>query len=722
MSSCADLIQLLQRPSSSPSEQQAAAAALAALPMTPQIWSIAVGALPRLVELMQHSDNTEGVRDQAKRALHHITDCAGLIPANQVQAASAGDLSSLVQLLHGDIGFVQSGVLCTLGALAAHAYNRSQIVGAGAMGRIVQLLRSSTQEVPLSAATALWSMSTEPKALSVLLSVEGAIASLARLLKSSSVKVQRAAVSAFFNITISADGTAAVVAAGAIPPIVLLLKSKAAPVQEMAARTLSHLGQDEANQASIAAAGAIPPLVLMLKSGSEDVRGSAAAALCNLTIRGALQARAVAAGAVVPLSHLLKSRSAEVRDCALRALSNLSHCPDSHPQIFAAGAIDSVIPFLEAAPSTVTHVAALMLLGNLTTIDACHTTLFAAGVIPHFVGALSCDSVQLQRLATRALGSLAYKGESCGLRIVAAGAIEPLVPLLDSADELLQMSAVTTLGNLVLTCNSCSDTRADLASSIAAVGPLVRLLLRCKSEAAQEHVVRVLLALSARSDSHARAIAAADGIPPLVQCLHSGSAQTRLMVVSLLTLVVDEGTLADLVAMETAGALPILVKLQGASSNGSEMKAITTELLDILKSFVPNGYTGSGSSRSTIPGSILPPVSGSTSEGDKSRTASNPSIPSSSSPSAPSAPPPSVIPPSSEATCTPPPASMEREKEKVCWCCGAAGVPLKKCSVCTVAAYCGAACQKADWKAHKGQCAGLKASAAASTDPTDVDA
>ena len=51
---------------------------------------------------------------------------------------------------------------------------------------------------------------------------------------------------------------------------------------------------------------------------------------------------------------------------------------------------------------------------------------------------------------------------------------------------------------------------------------------------------------------------------------------------------------------------------------------------------------------------------------------------------------------------------------KSCWTCGATGVPLKKCSVCVVAAYCGAGCQKADWKAHKGQCAGLEAGASGS--------
>ncbi len=29
---------------------------------------------------------------------------------------------------------------------------------------------------------------------------------------------------------------------------------------------------------------------------------------------------------------------------------------------------------------------------------------------------------------------------------------------------------------------------------------------------------------------------------------------------------------------------------------------------------------------------------------------------------------------------------------------------LKKCSVCEAAYYCGAECQKADWKAHKKEC------------------
>ena len=50
-----------------------------------------------------------------------------------------------------------------------------------------------------------------------------------------------------------------------------------------------------------------------------------------------------------------------------------------------------------------------------------------------------------------------------------------------------------------------------------------------------------------------------------------------------------------------------------------------------------------------------------------------------------------------------------RQGEKACWQCGAGGLPLKKCSVCGVAWYCGPDCQKAAWKAHKIECPNLKA-------------
>ena len=699
MTSCADLIQLLQRPSSSPSEQQEAAAALSTLPMTPQVWSVAVGALPRLVELMQHHDSTEGIRGQAKRALHHVTDYASLLPGGQVQATSATDLSALVELLRGNSGVVQSEVMSTLATLAQHDYNRGQIIETGAIGRLAQLLKSSMKEVHLSAARVLCHLSREPNTQALF---EGALPSLTRLLKSSSVDVQRAAVSTLSNIAIDANGMAAVAAAGAVPPIVHLLNSKAAIVQEEAATALKNLGNVVANQASIAAAGAIPPLVLMLKSRSEAVQTAAAAALCNLTFSPAVQARVVSAGAVTPLAHLLKSRSAAVQGVAVRALSNLSHHPNSAAQISAAGAIDSLVPHLEAASPAALHDVVLIILGNLTVVAACRAQLVAAGVVPHLVRLLSSGSEQQQRQASTYVGNLAAE-DTGRLRVLAAGAIEPLVKLLRSDSEAVQLAAVTALMNLLAQGGNVGIQQDKLASYSAAVAPLV-LLLRCKSEEARERAVRVLLTLTGLPGGHSRAIAAAGGIPPLFEILENGSEQVQLLAVTLLHFIALEGAPSDLVAMERAGALPILAKLQGDAKHGSDMLAMTSILLKSL------GSVGS-SSRSTKPSGP-----GSTKGGGKSDALPPffPSSPSSSVPSASSIPPATAA--AASAACPRPPATAPQGRGKLCWSCGATGVPLKKCSVCTVAAYCGAACQKADWKAHKGQCAGLKASAAACKD------
>ena len=349
------------------------------------------------------------------------------------------------------------------------------------------------------------------------------------------------------------------------------------------------------------------------------------------------------------------------------------------------------------ASSTAVYDAAVLLLGNLTNVVASRAPLVTAGIVPHLVRSLSSDSEQLQHLAAGALGNLACGDPSNKLRIVAAGAVEPLIKLLTSDSEEVQESAVTAFGNL-LACDNSADVQAMLVSSGAAVVPLVHLLLHCNSEKALEQAIRILLTLTSGSGSHTRAIAAAGGVPPLVQLLHSASARLQFVAVSLLHLIALEGTPSNLIAMEAAGAVPILTKLQGESKNGFDLRVVISDLLERLSNCVERiryrarrsgsantgGSIGSGSANDPGDGSGVPP----------------PSIPSSESALAPF----SVLPVA---------ASAAVGGKKLCWACGAAVMPLKKCSVCTVAAYCSGACQKADWKAHKGQCAGLKASAAA---------
>ena len=45
------------------------------------------------------------------------------------------------------------------------------------------------------------------------------------------------------------------------------------------------------------------------------------------------------------------------------------------------------------------------------------------------------------------------------------------------------------------------------------------------------------------------------------------------------------------------------------------------------------------------------------------------------------------------------------DSAEVCAHCGKHGAGFKRCSVCKQASYCGAACQKANWKCHKKDCA-----------------
>ena len=587
--------------------------------MTPQVWSTAVGALPRLVALMQHPDAAASVQKQAKRALLHVTDRACWPPDNEVKAASVDDLSSLVRLLHGDAGFVQSAVMFTLRTLALHAYNRRQIIEAGAIGRIVQLLKSSSQEVQLSAVKALSTLAREPDFYAAFLSAGGALDSLTRLLQSNSVEVQSAAISTLSGITSSVDGIAAAVTAGALPPLVRLLSSKSATVQDGAATVLSNLASNAAHHVSIAAAGAIAPLVAMLRSSSDAVQRSATAALGNISSARAVQAKVVSAGAVTPLAKMLKSQSAMVREHALRALGNISHHPDSIPQIFAAGAMDSVVSLLKNTLSAAQHESALVILVHLAALPACHAPLIAAGVVPHLIRALSPDSENWQEQCRAALALRNLASEDANrLRVVAAGAIDPLVKLLTSNSEPAQDSAAVVLVELIAGKATAADVpvELDLASSVAAVTPLIRLLCS-ESEGAHRHASRILMGINASSNSYSRAIAAAGGIPPLVRLLHSAAVETQPMVVSLLLFIVLEGSPANITAIKAAGALPILAKLQVGSKQGSEMERFTSDLLMLLSSGGSGGSTG-------------PSGSGSANEGDGLSSIPTPTVPSSS--------------------------------------------------------------------------------------------
>ena len=202
----------------------------------------------------------------------------------------------------------------------------------------------------------------------------------------------------------------------------------------------------------------------------------------------------------------------------------------------------------------------------------------------------------------------------------------------------------------------------------------------------------MLVLLSMAPGTTAEQFVAAGAIPPLVRLLRSGSVPMQQQrAVTLLYVLTAKGRSDTIEPIKSAGALPLLANLQAYASS-EEMRCVAEELLKALT-------TG------TSP--FDDPEEGSPS----ALTSTAASIHHAASAAGPSSTAAAALPPAAASPQLQQQQQLQQRPRKSCWTCGTTGVPLKKCSVCAVAAYCGAGCQKADWKAHKGQCAGLKAGA-----------
>ena len=508
----------------------------------------------------------------------------------------------------------------------------------------------------------------------------GAFGPLLQLLLSSKGTLRRPAARAFSALSFQAGIQEKLIAAGTVAPLVQLLKSSSATEATSAAATLANIATSAEGRAKVSAAGAIAPLVhlLLQSSSAEDVQIAASGALYNIC-NDVTQAEMVAAGAVDPLAKLLKSSSTAVREHAVRALGRLCSGEASLLKVLSGGGIAPLVLLSRSSCEGVQH-AAVAMLANLASLPASQAPFASAGAIPLLVNFLSSGPGAVREAAVGAFCNLCAYADSLVL-VAAAGAIGPLIKMLvtpGSCSETAQRYAATVLHKLTGNCGTVAS-----FTSAGAVAPLVQLL-SSRSARAPERAVAILLGLAVHGQ--AQAISAAGGIPPLVLLLNSGPASLQPSLVTILRALA--ATSSDSIsAMHRAGVVPLLDKLSGDTHAEAVVRDGASSLLTVLKSSPSNL-----SSELTDKGGGSAPAFSSS----FSPTPHPPSAPSSSS---------STLP----AAC---PQHLER-KGKLCWSCRATGVPLKKCSVCAVAAYCGGACQKADWKAHKGQCAGLKASAAA---------
>ena len=398
--SCAELVQRLSSSSSSSEQRQAAAAALLALPMKPQTWVTAVGAIPALVQMLTQQPSgvaavqqpagatAEVVQQLAMQVMRHISSYQPR-DWSTVRAAPGGLVAALVPLLHHSREDVCGLVATNISGLATNFDNQVQFLEAGAVAPLVQLLKSSALAVHMPAAMALAYLSENEAASCIRIEIvaAGAIAPLLHLLKSSSELVQLPAVKAVRGLCYDDEHAVVVARAGGVSALVRLLTSLSVEVQEEALEALAYLSNDHENIGLIAAAGAIPRIVKLLASSSQPVQYQAAASLVNPAARAETHSAMLAAGAVKALVHLLKSSSPDVKLAAAQALANFAiDNAGGLVAIAAAGAIAPLVPLLRATCCAQTQVAATMLLRLLARSNSDNaSSIVSAGALPLLV-------------------------------------------------------------------------------------------------------------------------------------------------------------------------------------------------------------------------------------------------------------------------------------------------------------------------------------------------
>ena len=374
MRSCAELVQQLSSSHSLSELWQAAAAALLALPLTPETWVTAVGAMPALVETLTLPAGATEVQQLALQVMRSIVSYRHR-GASTVRTASGAVVAALVSLIQHSRDDVCSLVVATVASLAFNSDNQVRIKEAGAIPQLVQLLKSGSLLRHAPAAAALANLSAGASSIQAAIVAAGAVAPLVHLLKSSSHLVQSPAAMALRALCRNGTHSVAVARAGAIPPLIRLLASECAGAQSEALQALGFLSCKEDIIGAMVAAGAVPQLARLL-TAAVALQEEAALILANLAVDD--RARIGASGAIAPLAAMLKaSRPAQTQGTAAMALRSFACEADSVASIVSAGAIPLLVAMLPSA-SAATQEQAVLVLKSLATHVRAHEGLLAA--------------------------------------------------------------------------------------------------------------------------------------------------------------------------------------------------------------------------------------------------------------------------------------------------------------------------------------------------------
>lgn len=250
--------------------------------------------------------------------------------------------------------------------------NRQQLVNAGAIPVLVQLLSSPDVDVQYYCTTALSNIAVDASNRAKLAQTEGRlVGSLVHLMESSSPKVQCQAALALRNLASDERYQLEIVRARGLPSLLRLLQSSYLPLILSAVACIRNISIHPANESPIIEAGFLRPLVDLLGSTDNDeIQCHAISTLRNLAASSDKNKQLVLeAGAVQKCKQLVLNVRLPVQSEMTAAIAVLALSEELKPHLLSLGVFDVLIPLTESDSIEVQGNSAAAL-GNLSSKGA----------------------------------------------------------------------------------------------------------------------------------------------------------------------------------------------------------------------------------------------------------------------------------------------------------------------------------------------------------------
>ncbi|KAK9414404.1 hypothetical protein SUNI508_11246 [Seiridium unicorne] len=336
-----------------------------------------------------------------------------LSPNVEVQCNAVGCITNLATHEDNKAKIARSGAL---GPLTRLAKSRDMRVQRNATGALLNMTHSGQTPLPI-----LDIYNTAFRIIETNLIVDenrqqlvnaGAIPVLVQLLSSPDVDVQYYCTTALSNIAVDANNRRKLAASETklVQSLVNLMDSSSPKVQCQAALALRNLASDEKYQLDIVRAQGLNPLLRLLQSSYLPLILSAVACIRNISIHPMNESPIIEAGFLKPLVDLLGSTDNEEIQChAISTLRNLAASSDRNKAlVLEAGAVQKCKQLVLDVPVTVQSemTAAIAV---LALSDDLKSHLLNLGVFDVLIPLTHSPSIEVQGNSAAALGNLSSK-------------------------------------------------------------------------------------------------------------------------------------------------------------------------------------------------------------------------------------------------------------------------------------------------------------------------